>query len=56
MLAYSHGRQNFYDRLDIFIIIEQKKVCWVEDFFGDTDYSSLQFYRMVYEADHSLYQ
>ena len=37
-------------------IVEREKTSWVQDFLFDTDYSSLQLYRTVYKADHSVCQ
>ena len=51
-----HGQQILHDELDVFTFIEQEKAHWVENFFVDTDHSSLQLYRTVYKADHSVYQ
>ena len=50
------GKQILYDELDISIIVEREKARWVEDFLFDTDHSSLQLYRTVYKANHSVYQ
>ena len=52
----THGQQIVYDELDISIIVEREKARWVEEFLFDTDHSSLQLYRTVYKADHSVYQ
>jgi len=55
-LTDTHGQQILYNELDVSIIIEREKACWVEDFLFDTDHSSLQLCRTVYKANHSAYQ
>ncbi len=51
--ADTHGGQILFDDLDIPSIIEREKACWVEDFL-DSDCSSLQLYKTVYKAKHSI--
>jgi len=51
----THGQQILHDELDISIIVEREKARWFEGFLFYTDHSSMQLYRTVYKANHSVF-